>query len=182
MNRPRHPSTPQAAFSLIELLLVIGIIALLVAMLMPALGRMRSRAKEISCMNNLRQVFLAARMYADENGGKLPKIEPMPSIPADPGNPLESMAQALGAQLSQQTAVLRCPQDQNGRFDREGTSYEWNATLNDKALDNITYGPIVVSPSVVILCWDFDNVHPGKKSGEGLGKNYLYADGRIAVE
>ena len=61
-----------AAFTLVELLVVIGIIGILAAMLMTALARSKARAQAIFCLNNTRQLTLAWLIYADDNGDRLP--------------------------------------------------------------------------------------------------------------
>ena len=62
----------RAGFTLIELLVVIAIIAILAALIMPALSKAQIRAQAISCLNNSRQLNLACTLYADDHESCLP--------------------------------------------------------------------------------------------------------------
>lgn len=72
--RSTRTRTYPHGFTLIELLVVIAIIAILAAMLLPALGKAKQAAQRSSCMSNLHQVAVAASMYLSDYAGKMPHV------------------------------------------------------------------------------------------------------------
>jgi prepilin-type N-terminal cleavage/methylation domain-containing protein/prepilin-type processing-associated H-X9-DG protein len=127
-------------FTLVELLVVIGIIAVLIGILLPALNRAREQANTTQCLSNLRQIGAAITNYASDTGGWLvPGRYDASNYPANPGAAeLENWAtilvngkylpmppQAVSNNIAWQdtsfgTSVFRCPNGMNNRGDISG--------------------------------------------------------------
>jgi prepilin-type N-terminal cleavage/methylation domain-containing protein/prepilin-type processing-associated H-X9-DG protein len=98
------------AFTLVELLVVIGIIAVLIAILMPALNRARSAANLIKCQSNLRQVYNAVSIYVNENGGFLPRASDVSGGPSGTfADTFVTLSRLLGTKVEDETTDPLAP-------------------------------------------------------------------------
>src|SRR5437016_60481 len=136
LNRDQSGGTT-SAFTLIELLVVIAIIAILAAMLLPALSRAKQKAMGISCLNNLKQLTLAAQVYATDfqdaippNAVNDPRAWVSGDVSALPGatNSADIRAAVLYP-YDKSEAIYQCPGDKIG-FNRTASlrirSYSMN--------------------------------------------------------
>ena len=130
-------------FTLVELLVVIGIIAVLAAMLMPALGKAREKAKQADCLNNEKNLSLAITMYSNDNRSHFPfttqgavgcgvyggwiRYENFPC-------PTEGLFDIEGGTLFSYVGtvkVYRCPSEKT----HNNNSYSINSKLNAQPVD-----------------------------------------------
>lgn len=165
------------AFTLLELLLVIGIFAILISIWIPEQRSIRERARSVSCMNNLRQMGVAVSGYLGDHDGWYPEVETNPSDPVYQDQPVPNMLETFSP-YGMTGTMVQCPSDIGGgrRYDSWASSYEWRPTLDEEVYVNpVIYtrrGPRTVSNRRLRLITDIDSVHFGRQ-------NALYADGHV---
>jgi prepilin-type N-terminal cleavage/methylation domain-containing protein/prepilin-type processing-associated H-X9-DG protein len=183
-SRPRH------GFTLVELLVVIGIIAALIALLLPALQRAREQSKQVVCLSNMRQLAGAFLAYTQNNHGKFPRpaVDPQPEdwiywFPLNDNGQNERnlndgrIAPYLSRKFDERN--YRCPSDDVSAHDWFPFSYTVNAEITGLSW---THPPLNItkirnsSNKILLIDESSDTIDDGCwawQSQWGLGANVL---------
>ncbi len=159
-----HRLVDRRAFSLIELLVVIAIIAILAALLLPALSRSKEQGQRTACLNNIRQLTMAWIMYADDNDGRLVPNNWVyyassqtqltnggswaPGVTRYDADP-ENLKKGLLWPYNQSASIYRCPADKSTIETLSGIklpqlrtrSYNMNGHINCDVNDQDPFSP-----------------------------------------
>jgi prepilin-type N-terminal cleavage/methylation domain-containing protein/prepilin-type processing-associated H-X9-DG protein len=176
------------AFTLVELLVVVGIIAVLIAILMPVLGKVRQGAQRTACRAGLRDIGQRFQMYLQGSRQILPLVNIQPSLqpPLNSGPSLVDLLEPYSRGAKQS---YHCPADRyivgaaNGfetYFDREGSSYQYQllAFAGMNVADKRIYPRNRATADRVRVVEDYEAFHDTPGSNDAM--NVLYLDGHVS--
>jgi len=169
------------AFTLVELLVVMSVIALLSAILLPAAHKVRGQARRTRCLNHLDQLGKAIQLYVDDNDQWYPCATGMPST-EPPGGP--PRIRDLLCQRYVTPEVFECPDDRPtdpaykfpSYFEGEGSSYEWAELLNHEKVGR-TIGHGFIRAEDIPILRDYEPFH--RSGGSRVGINGLFTDNHV---
>jgi len=199
MHPPPPPPHPRnAAFSLIELMVVIGIIAILIGILMPTMSRVRQHAKQVACQSNMRQIGQLLLIYANTYDGY---IFPLGAADEQP---------RLGVWVEEEKRwpvlvkglerwnhpLLLCPQDEPPVLEEHSYALNWYFFHHGVRFHNGGEKLAGLKPGDVVLmgekraeannyfigdAGDYEHAADEWKHGLRLGSNYLFLDLHVSM-
>jgi len=168
-SEPRH-----AGFTLVELLVVVGIIALLSSIALPVSQRLLHRSKSAHCMGNLRSLGSSLQLYLGDNNNVMPTMLLGRESKEDDQPVIDNTLNAYAGSAD----VFRCKADEQGFFEKTGTSYHWNNLLNGQNVASMDFMGFIRDSTRIPVIGDKEGFHKFRD----VKVNILYADGHVAKE
>ena len=159
----------RSGFSLVELLVSMAVIAILIALLLPAMTKARQQATSVQCKARLQQLGQAIAQYQNANNGKYPIAASLPN-PIYLRDFLRPLPELLAPYLQTNQNMFRCPGDET-YYMTEGSSYFYYEELAYRPLKSTFFYTVVKTPTLTPILWDGAVYHGGK-----VPRNWLFAD------
>lgn len=159
-------------FTLVEILTTLGIVAVVIAIAVPAYTTVRRNAHSAACLSNLRQIGTGLTLYLNEHEMVMPT---MAAGRKDRSEPIPTIDNTLNVYLPD-AKVFGCPADKEF-WAKTGTSYYWNSALNGQQVNSLNFLTLVDTKSRIPLMSDKEGWHPNKQK-----VNFLYADGHVSKD
>ena len=168
MNRPAR-----RAFTLVELLVVIAVMAILAGLAYPAYQRSVAGGKAVACLSNLRQLGAGLNAYLSDNNMTMPTLQ----LGRDSTRQDVPVIDNTLDKYVTDKRLFACPADNKNFAATTGTSYCWNVALNGQAVANLRFLTSTAASLIPIL-GDKEGFHPYLQDKV----NILYADGHVTKD
>jgi len=167
-------SRGRLAFTLVELLTVVVIVAILVALAFPVTTRMTQAGRATACFSNLRNLGAALNLYLADHNEIMPTLEAGRKSISDNVPVIDNTLNSY----VRDPRVFACPGDTKGISTATGTSYYWNSAVNGQSLANLHFYFSNGENSEIPILSDKEGFHPYAANKV----NILYADGHASQE
>lgn len=167
-------SGSRQAFTLVELLVVIVLIAMLSAIIVPASERILHSARASHCLGNLRNLGAALQLYLGDHNNLLPELV-LARESRDEEKP--ALDTVLSAYV-ENPQVFHCKADNRNLYEKTGSSYLWNNLINGQNIASLNFMGFIHDGSRIPLISDKENFHKFRD----VEVNILYVDGHAAKD
>ncbi len=164
----------RAAFTVMELLVVITIISALATLAVPATSRILAKARAVHCMGNLKSIGAALHLYLGDHDNTFPTLVLSRESTSDGQPALETTLK----EYTESAEVFHCTADDKQLFQKTGSSYLWNSLINGQNVASMDFMGFIKDGTRIPVVSDKENFH----KYQGVEVNILYADGHVAKE